>query len=194
MKKPHRYSSTLGTLLFISLVGCASAPPQVAQLHQKEKEIIQSLQKSHLALLDRLIRKRIDEFERFYFKEYRPTYKANWKKAFQEKNGRPYDDQKDSLTLDKDMVAEYLEKFAPLEKMRADLRTAITTEYRNALNAHKEIGGWLSSIEKLNVIKRLAIDKLMEVIKPGLTIKEIEETINQAIDAAKKNIKNQLKK
>lgn len=188
MTKSYFNCTTLAVLLFVSLVGCASVPPEVAQLHQKEKEIIASLQKSHLAIVDRYIDKRIREFEHFYFEKYVPMYKANWHKVSQEKNKQPNDDKKDFPTLDKDMVAEYQKISAPLKKMRADLRKAITTKYRNVLTAHKAIGDWLSSVEKLTATQKQGINKLLGVLKPGLSLEKIDEVI----DKAKKDLEQKI--
>ena len=190
MIKSYRYCTVLVAILFISLVGCASAPPQVAQLHHKEKEIIQSLHKSHLAIVDAYIKKRIDEFERFYFEKYGPTYYQNWKKAFPTKTKRPYDPQKDFPILYEDLVAEYLEISERIEKKHAQLRTDIKKEYSKALEAHKAIGDWLNSIEKLKATQRQGIDKLLNIHVPGLSLKKIDEVFQKAKQELEEKIKD----
>lgn len=73
-------------ILLILIFGCASVPPQIAQIHQKELEIIQSLQKSHLAMVNAYVDQKISIFEAFYFDCYGPVYLKNWKRIFKEVN------------------------------------------------------------------------------------------------------------
>src|SRR5690606_3414125 len=80
MKKNPTFLVLSLTGLF--LLGCASAPPEVRQLHQKEAEIIGAMQKSHFALVDAFMDQKVLEFETFYFAEYGPAYLQNWKANF----------------------------------------------------------------------------------------------------------------
>lgn len=164
--------------------GCVSVPPQVAKTHQKELEILQSLEKTHLAMVDSFIDQKLHEFEHFFFHKYGPVFFNNWVAAFQKLNGRAYDQAKDFPTLYSDLVAEYQTESAPIETVRVQLREAISAEYRNAVLAHKAVGGWLDSLEKLNAAQRQTMDDLLGAIQPGLSL----DSIDKAIETAKKHV------
>ncbi|MCZ7556152.1 MAG: hypothetical protein M5R41_07115 [Bacteroidia bacterium] len=177
-------------VLLVATVGCVSVPPEVARTHQKQAEIIKSLENSHLAMVNSFIDQKLQNFEHFFFHEYGPVFLSNWINAFEELNGRPYDKDKDFPTLYNDLVAEYQAESAPIEAIRVQLRGAIEAEYRNALSAHRAIGGWLDSLEKLNVAQRQAINDLLSAIKPGLSL----EAVDGAVKTAKENIKERIEK
>jgi hypothetical protein len=134
-------------IVSILLIGCASVPPQIAQTHQKELEIINSLQQSHLAMVDAYLDQKISSFESFFFKSYGPVYLKHWKKNIKTVNGRDYDESRDFEVLYSDLVAEYLSEVAPIEDMRKELRDAILREYRHAIEAHQAVGGWIKSLK-----------------------------------------------
>jgi hypothetical protein len=161
--------------------GCASVPPQVAQTHQKELEILTSLQQSHLAMVDAYVDQKITVFESFFFREYGPAYLRHWRTQFKAMHGRDYDEARDFQTLYNDLVAEYQTEVAPLETIRRDLREAIAREYRNALGAHEAVGSWLKSLERLNAAHRESLDRLLAGVKPGLSLDSVTTAVNTAI-------------
>lgn len=170
------------------MLGCASVPPQVAQTHQKELEIIQELQKTHLAMVDAYVDQKLAEFETFYFQEYGPAYYKNWMESFKETNGREYDQAKDFPRFYEDLTAEYLEVVEPLNQMRSNLKAAIETEYGNALAAHEAVGNWLESLKTLTDAQRAAVDSILSAAKPGLSLNAIDEGFNTAKEAAKERL------
>jgi hypothetical protein len=171
--------------LWLIMAGCVSVPPQVVQTHQKELEIIQELQKSHLALAEAYMDQKLAEFEAFYFQEYGPAYRENWMASFKESRGRDYDPEQDFALFYEDLTAEYLEVVEPLNQMRADLKAAVETEYGNALAAHETVGNWLDSLKTLTDAQRMAVDSLLSAAKPGLSLNAIDSGFNEAKDAAK---------
>ena len=82
-------------IILLLLYSCASVPPQVAKLHQKEYEIIASLKQSHIAMVDAYVDQKIVAFESFFFKEYGPRYLKNWQQSFKAVYGRDYDERRD---------------------------------------------------------------------------------------------------
>lgn len=167
------------------LYGCASVPPQISQTHQKEREIIISLQQSHMNMVDAYVDQKILVFDSFFFDEYGPEYLKNWRESFKEDYGRDYDENFDFSLLYSDLVAEYQDEVAPIENIRAALKEAISREYRHALAAHDATSGWINSMEKLNAAQRESIDRLLGSIEPGLSLDTVDEAVNKAI----KNIK-----
>ena len=175
----HRYSVVLGTVVFVGLSGCTSVPPQIAQVHLKEKEIIESLRVSHLAIADAYMEKRLEQFEDFYFKEYGKIFYKNWMEAFQKQKERKYDPEKDFPAFYQDLVAEYQIRSASIVEMRSQLRKDITIEYRNALGAHSSVGEWLDVLNKLNEAQRQGIDSVLGSIRPGLSLDSIDDKIER---------------
>ncbi len=167
----------LGALV---LPGCASVPPQVAQTHQKEEEILLSLRSSHLAMVDAYVEQKLANFEHFFFNEYGPPYVEHWKASFRTLNNRDYDEQRDFSQLYSDLVAEYQAEATPIEAIRADLKSAIAGEYANALMAHQAVGRWLVSFEKLNASERAAFDSLLAAIKPGMSLNAVDTAVAAA--------------
>ena len=178
----------LTLVLTVLLSGCASVPPQVARTHQKELEIIESLQSSHLAMVDAYLDQKLQNFEDFFFNKYGPVYLNHWIESFKTINNRDYDLSKDFPVLYNDLVAEYQAESEPIEMIRYDLKAAITTEYRNAIEAHKAVGRWLDNLEKLNDSQRKAIDSLLVAIRPGLSL----NAIDQAVKTAKENVEKRI--
>jgi len=189
LKKTYFYMLIATSLMFMVMVsGCASVPPQVAKTHQKELEIIESLQSSHLAMVDAYVDQKLQNFENFFFNKYGPVYLNHWIESFKTINNRDYDPSKDFPVLYSDLVAEYQAESEPIEMSRSDLKAAITTEYRNAIEAHKAVGRWLDNLEKMNDSQRKAIDSLLAAIKPGLSL----NSIDQAIKTAKENVEKRI--
>lgn len=189
LKKVYLKITTLTLLMYsVMLNGCASVPPQVFKTHQKELEIIESLQSSHVAMVDAYVDQKLQNFESFFFKEYGPAYLSHWIKTFKSIKNRDYDPNQDFPSLFEDLVAEYQAESKPIEKIRSDLKTAIRTEYNNAINAHNTVGRWLESLEELNESQRKAIDSFLAAIKPGLSLDSIDQTITTAQENIKKRI------
>jgi hypothetical protein len=178
------------TLLMYSvmLFGCASIPPQVFKTHEKELEIIESLQSSHMAMIDAYVDQKLQNFESFFFKEYGPVYLSYWIESFKTLKNRVYDPNQDFPLLFQDLVAEYQAESEPIEKIRFDLKVAIQAEYSNAIYAHNTVGRWLENLEDLNESQRKAIDSLLASIKPGLSL----DSIDQIITTAQKNIERRI--
>lgn len=175
-------------LLGLLLAGCVSVPPQVAQLHQKEQEIIQELQRAHLALAEAYMDQKLAEFETFYFQEYGPAYRENWMESFKEEIGRDYDPAQDFPRFYEDLTAEYQEAVEPLKQMRSDLKAAIETEYGNAIAAHQAVGGWMDSLKALTDAQRAAVNSILNAAKPGLSLDAIDSGFNTAEEAAKERL------
>ena len=169
----------VGAAVFFS--GCISVPPQIAQAHQKELEIITMLQESHMAMVDAYVDQKTLVFESFFFGEYGPVYLKHWQQNFKAVYGRDYDEDRDFRVLYNDLVAEYQEQVAPIENVRTDLREAVSREYRHAIAAHEAIGGWIKSVERLNSAQREALDRLLGAIKPGLSLGSVEEAMHEAM-------------
>lgn len=181
-----RWSSIV--IVILLLYSCASVPAQIAKLHQKEYEIIASLQKSHIAMVDAYVDQKILAFESFFFKEYGPSYLKHWQENFKAVYGRDYDESRDFNLLYSDLVAEYQVEVAPIEQIRSDLKEAILREYRHLAAAHEAVDGWINSVEKLNSAQREAFDNLLGAIKPGLSLDSVDKAINEAIEKARSKI------
>lgn len=170
-------------VLFISSLlligGCASVPPEVAQAHQKELEIIEALKTSHLAMVDAYIDQKLISLEVFYFDTYGPAYLKNWKSGFKQEKDRDYDVKKDFSILYSDLIVEYQEVIKPIETLRQNLKQSIDVEFANAIQIHKAIDKWIKSINSLQMVNKAAIDKILENIKPGLSLDEIDKKIEE---------------
>lgn len=175
-------------MILVMLSGCASVPPQVAKTHQKELEIIESLQSTYMAMVDAYVDQKLQNFEQFFFYEYGPVFLSHWKESFKILTNRDYDPSRDFPKLYNDLVAEYQAESEPIEKIRFELKKAIDTEFRNAIEAHKTVGRWLDSYKKLNDAQRAAFDSLLTSMKPGLSL----DSIDSAIETAKNNVENRL--
>ena len=64
----------------------------------------------------------------------------------------------------------------------------LKTEYWNAISAHEAVGRWLDNLEKLNESQRKAIDSLLAIIKPGISLNSIDQAIKNAEESVKKRI------
>ncbi|MHB1051333.1 MAG: hypothetical protein ACYC09_14740 [Bacteroidota bacterium] len=181
------FFTSLAVLAFLH-TGCVSAPPQIIQLHQKELEVIQSVQNSHLAMVDAYVDQKILVFENFYFREYGPSFLKHWRKHFKDTYGRDYDEDRDFHALYNDLVAEYQSEVAPIETIRKELRDAISGEYRNIFAAHEAVNGWIKSVEKLSTSHKESIDLLLGSIKSGLSLDSVDEAIDNSILNAKKKL------
>src|SRR5690349_1525990 len=113
------------SLVSLFLAGCVSAPHEVVKLHDKEGQIMQELQRTHLAMIDAYVDEKVKMFEDFYFKQYGPVYRRNWESNFQKINGRPYDTDKDFALMYSDLVASYQLEIEPLNKLQSELRERI---------------------------------------------------------------------
>jgi methionine aminopeptidase len=168
--------------------GCASVPPEVAQVHLKEGEIIEALAVSHSAMIDAYVEQRVSVFEKFYFDEYGPAFLTNWQARFKEQTGRAYDPNRDFSLFYNDLVAEYLEAIQPIDALRRELHARTTGEYETALEIHSSVGDWIESIEKLNSAQRQSIDRLLNAVKPGTTLSDIETAVQKQIDAFREKL------
>ena len=182
-----RLSFVILTLsLFMS--GCASIPPEVSQVHQKELEIIESLRSSHLALVDSYVDMQIEEFDTFFFLKYAPVFAKNWKAAAKRELGREYEDDKDFSNMSQDLVTEYQELLEPVELLRGQLKQSILIEYSNVVEIHKAIDRWMKSIGELQTANRMIIDQILKSIKPGISTESIDKAMNSAIEKLKNRI------
>lgn len=186
----HRCGTAFIAMLVVSVLSCTSVPPEVTKLHLKEQEIIESLRKSHLAIVDAYMDKRIEKFERFFFDKYGPVYYKNWKEEFQKEKGRTYDPARNFSLLYEDLVAEYQAEFTSIDQMRARLRHAVTAEYGNALDAHLSIGKWLDTLEKLNTAQRQAVNMLLGFIHPELSLDKFDNAVEETVN----NIRSKMSK
>ena len=169
-------------------IGCTSVPVQVAQLHQKEGEILLTLEKAHLAMIDSFVDQKLLDFESFMFTIYGPLFRDNWEIDFPTVHGRDYDPAKDFALFYNDLVAEYQAESAPIEVIRKDLRSAITAEYGNAHKAHQAVGNWLASVQELNAIQKQSFNTLLGTIKPGINLDSIDAAVKEAIDKVQAKI------
>lgn len=172
-------------LIILGLSGCATIPPEITKAHSKELEIIQTLETSHLAMVDSFIDQKIVVFENFFFSKYGPVYRKNWIASFKEINNRDYNEEQDFASLYNDLVAEYQDLIAPIEKARFELKTSIMTEYTNVKALHSTTGYWIENLKRLNESQRKTINSTLSTIKPGLSIEAINNAVDEAINKAK---------
>lgn len=177
-------------LWLVAAIGCTSVPPQVAQLHLKEGEILHNLETAHLAMIDSFVDQKLIVFEDFFFKKYGPAFRENWITIFETEQDRDYVPETDFGLFYNDLVAEYVEESAPIEEIRKSLRSAIKTEYRNAHSAHESVGNWLNSVQALNAMQKQFLKGLLGSIKPGLNL----DSIDKAVADAKERIKAKIEK
>jgi hypothetical protein len=170
---------TCCVLVTLIATGCVSAPPQVVLLHAKEGEMLKDLRRTHLAMVDAYVDKKIEIFDTFYFKEYAVKYRQRWETAFAARMGRPYDPDRDFSTFSNDLVASYLSNVEPLNKLRADLRDQITVAHDQIAQAHQTVGAWIQSVEKLNSSQRETANKLLGAIDSSLSMEKIETRIDE---------------
>lgn len=133
-----------------------------------------------MAMVDAYVDQKVRSFESFFFKEYGSAYLKKWKDAFKAVYGRDYEENRDFNQLYSDLVAEYQSEAAPIEKIRTELRNAISREYSQALAAHEAVGGWINNVEKLNSSQREAMNRLLGTIKPGLSLDSVDKAVNDA--------------
>ncbi len=166
-------------LLCLGLFGCVNVPSEVVQLHAKESTIANELQRTHLALIDGYIDQRLLDFEKFYFATYGPKYVTNWKATFKERRGRDYDEARDFATLHEDLIAEYLAKTTPVEKMRADLKAAVIAAHGQFGQSHDAVHAWLLSAKKLSDTEKALTNKLLGAANPSLSLEAIDAKISE---------------
>ncbi len=165
------------TLAILAFSGCISVPSEIVQLHQKEMDIANELQRTHLALVDSYVDERLLVFEDFYFNEYGPKYLANWKAAFKSVKGREYDETTDFGTLHPDLVVEYQEKTKPIEDLRAQLKDSVKAAYAQFQQSHAGTHAWLLSAKKLDKQRRASTNRLLAAVKPDLSLESIDRKI-----------------
>ena len=63
VQKTVRFKMTATVLLtfLVMLSGCASIPPQLPKIHQKELDIIESLQASHIVMVDSYVDQKLQK-------------------------------------------------------------------------------------------------------------------------------------
>lgn len=181
--------AALPILLAVIITGCVSAPPQVVLLHDKEAEMLKELRRTHLAMVDAFMDKKVEAFDAFYFNEFAVKFRKNWETNFVARMGRPYDPDKDFATFSNDLVASYLTNVEPLNKVRADLREQVTGAHDQVAQAHQSVGAWIHSVEKLTSSQRDAANELLAAISPSLSLEKIEDRIDQVTT----NLINKLK-
>lgn len=163
----------------VALSGCTSVPPQVIQVQLQEKTIIESLRKSHLALVDVYMEKKLEDFEDFFFSEHSSRFRENWMKGFLQEKGRQYDPQQDFSLFYKDLVAEYQEKSELIARLHSELRQSIVMEYRNALDAHSAVSQWLVALKDLNESQRNTFDSILNSLRSELSLDAVENNIRE---------------
>jgi len=178
MKKTKQKIAAIFLTTLLALSGCVSVPPEVAQAHQKEFEIIEALKVSHLAMVDSYIDQKLITLEEFYFDTYAPAYLDNWKDSFKQLKQRDYDEKVDFSVLYSDLVVEYQEVIKPVENIRNELKESINTEFTNAIQAHQAIGEWIKSVNSLQTKNKAVIDNILDKIKPGLSLDVVNKKIN----------------
>src|SRR5688572_7628305 len=104
--------------ILFTLIGCVSAPYEIARMHEKEGELVAELRRAHLAMVDAYVDKKLEVFDDFYFREYGPKFRKNWETTFAAKTGRAYDPDRDFSLLSNDLVASYQNNIEPLNKLR----------------------------------------------------------------------------
>jgi hypothetical protein len=169
-------------------VACIHAPPEVAQAHQREYDLIESLQATHLAMIDAFVAERAQRFDAFFFHDYAPAYFANWKSQFKIVNGRDYDEARDFALFSNDLVAEYQDLVSPLDTIRLQLHQAVVAAYADIALLHQGVGDWIQSVQKLNDAQRSSLNRLLGAVKPGLTLDTIEQATDRALAAVKSKL------
>lgn len=166
-------------LLCLVLSGCVTIPPEVVQLHERESTIAKELHRTHLALIDGYVDQRLAKFEDFYFATYSPKFVANWKAAFKAGENRDYDEAKDFALLHQDLIAEYQDKTAPVEKMRTDLKLAVIEAFAQFTQSHGAVHAWLLSAKKLSDTEKALTNKLLGAVDPKLSLEAIDGKITE---------------
>ena len=180
MLAPYRNTTAIAVGFCIFLLGCSSVPIQVKSIHLKERQIIESLQKAHLALVDSYVDMKLKQLEQFFFKEYAPEFRKYWLNIFDKNYDRPYNAESDFAHLSNDLVAEYEDIITvPIQETRTKLREAISTEYLNALDAHQAVAGWLENAERLGATQQQAMNYLLSKIDPKQSLSLVDEEIVQ---------------
>lgn len=182
--------SVFFVLICIGLGACTSIPGELATLHSKEREVIENLRISHLAMIDAFVDQKLSNFESFYFKEYGPAFRDNWFESFAENKGRAYDPERDFDLLYNDLVVEYQEAAAPIEETRRQLHESFEAEYKNALQAHDTIGRWHASLKKLNDSQRSAANELLGLLNADLSLEVLEGAFNNAVAGVQQRIQS----
>lgn len=170
---------SLAAVLACVLGGCISTPPEVIKLHAKEATLIGDLERAHLALLDAYIEEKLAGFERFYFETYGPRYRANWIAVFEQKHGRPFDEERDFPLLYNDLVAEYHDRVEPIMALRREMTGAVQAAYADVTMAHSVTGDWIESVQGLSGSQRRAADSVLGSVGPSLNVEAIEERIEE---------------
>jgi len=173
--------AAFGIVFILLSSGCASVPAQIAKTHQKELEIINSLQQSHLAMVDAYVDRKILNFKSFFFKTYGPAYLKHWRNNFKAVYNRVYEESRDFHVFYDDLVAQYQGEVAPIEDTRNELREAILRQYRHAIEAHQVVGGWMNTLKGPNLANIEAIDRLLGAINKELSLDSVEKAVNDAI-------------
>lgn len=168
--------------------GCLKAPVQIGELHAMGGQSLQSLQASHIAMIDAFVDERVQRFDTFFFEQYGPAYFVHWKKRFPEVHGRPYDEARDFSVLYSDLVAEYEELTLPFDTLRVVLKAAVAAEYSNALAAHTAVHDWISSAQKLNDSQKAMANRVLAFARRDLTIETIDATVTREVEALKSKL------
>ncbi len=179
------------SLAAVFLAGCVSAPHEVVKLHDREGQIMQELQRTHLVMIDAYVDEKVKIFEDFYFKQYGPVYRRNWESSFQKLSGRPYDADKDFALMYNDLVATYQQEIEPLNKLRAELRERIVTAHQQAAEAHDAVSGWIHSVERLNTAQRDAANRLLSSVSPSLSLEKIDTKVSEMTTNLAKKMKGE---
>lgn len=158
-------------------------------LHSKEAELLKELRRTHLAMVDAFVDKKIEVFETFYFNEYANSFRTNWEKAFQQNQGRVYDPARDFPMFSNDLVASYQQNVEPFQKLRVELRDQVATAHDQVAEAHQGVGDWIRSVEKLTKSQRTAADRLLQSINPALSVEGIETKVNSLTQKMIENLK-----
>ena len=169
----------------LALCSCLSVPPEIIQLHEKEALLAAELNRTQVALIDGFVDERLRQFEAFYFSKYAPRYLENWKAEFARVNKRAFNEASDFGQLHPDLVAEYLDKIKPIEKMRAELKAAVNEAYSQYHQSYTATHAWLQSAKKLNDGQRGMINRIAARAHPSLSLDAIEEKITELQNSLK---------
>ncbi len=190
MNKKPLLRALLAMPVFLLLNGCVSVPPEVAQAHQKELEIIESLKSSHFHLVDAYIDSKVIAFDKFYFEEYGPVYLRKWKKEFMDAKKRDYVEQKDFALFYSDLVAEYEDVSSGFGNIRHELKQSIKAEYANAIEIHNATNNWIKSVQSLQAANKAVINQILGGIKSGLTLDAVFSDGDDKINSMAEEVKN----
>jgi hypothetical protein len=176
------HNSIALTLCVVSVIGftsCLHIPAESIKLNQTVKANMIDFRQKHIELAHAYFRLRRDRFDEWFLTTYEPRFFENYKKAFQQERGIPFDSSnaEHRTSYMKNSIAEYDELIGELNKIESELVNSLDEGYGKLVDANDAVTALLESSKNLTDAQKQFYDQTVGKLIPPLEADKVDAKI-----------------